>query len=225
MLQGKLLNVEYKGWVAMFGAFNIAMLVGQNYIWGALGEYIISFLHYTTDPGVTTAQAISVIPLTWLGLNIMSFVGPQIIKYINIRILLAFGAVVNLGSAWIGFKECSTFSCFKVWWGFVACLGSGLMMSATMVIVWEWFEERKGLGTGIYFCGFTTGAVICQNIGFKIVNPNDIGVAHTGDFFPEGVALNVPHTINVLFIVWIVFGIIGIVFLFRRTKVPRDAED
>ena len=154
----------------------------------------------------------------------MSFVGPQVIKYMNIRILLALGAVVNLGSAWIGFKVCSSFACFRFWWAFVACLGSGLLMSATMVIVWEWFEARKGLGTGIYFCGFTTGAVICQNIAFKLVNPNDIGVAHSGDFFPEDVALNVPHTINVLFIVWVVFGIIGIVLLFRKPKAPKETK-
>jgi hypothetical protein len=70
------------------------------------------------------------------------------------------GAVINLSSTWIAFNLCDSFGWFRFWYAFVACLGSGVIMSATLVIVWEWFEMRKGLGTGIYFCGFTTGAVI-----------------------------------------------------------------
>lgn len=76
---GTFLDIEYKGWISMFGAFNLAMLVGQNYVWGAIGEYVISWFYHGSDPTVKTSQAITVIPITWLALNIMSFVGPRAI--------------------------------------------------------------------------------------------------------------------------------------------------
>ena len=52
---GTLLEIEYKGWVSMFGAFNLAMLVGQNYVWGSIGIYIISWFKHGTDSTVETS--------------------------------------------------------------------------------------------------------------------------------------------------------------------------
>jgi hypothetical protein len=43
------------GWVSMFGAFNLAMLVGQNYVWGAIGVYILSWFKHGTDNTVETS--------------------------------------------------------------------------------------------------------------------------------------------------------------------------
>lgn len=199
----------------MFGAFNLAMLCGQNYVWGAIGEYILSWFYHGTDPTVKTSQAITVIPITWAALNIMSFVGPRLIQYVNLRVLLAAGSVINLLCTWVAFNLCDSFGWFRFWYAFAACLGSGVVLSATLVIVYEWFEKRQGLGVGIYFCGFTTGAVITQNIAFKIVNPDNINV-NSGGFFPANVSDNLPKTINYLFIVYIIFGLIGITFTIRK---------
>ena len=126
------------------------------------------------------------------------------------------GAVINISSAYVAFHLCSSFGWFRFWYAFVSCLGSGIIMSATLVIVWEWFENRKGLGTGIYFCGFTTGAVITQNIAFKLINPANVGVKDSADFFPPSVSDNVPPTISILFFIWIIFGLLGITFAIRK---------
>ena len=143
----------------------------------------------------------------------MSFIGPRAIQYVNLRLLLLSGAFINIISAYIAFHLCDSFGWFRFWYAFVSCLGSGLILSATLVIVWEWFEKRKGLGTGIYFCGFTTGAVITQNIAFKMINPDNVGAE---DFFPSKVSDNVPNAINFLFIIWIIFGSFGIIFTIRK---------
>jgi hypothetical protein len=58
----RFLDVHWRGWISCFGSFCIYFVLGVEYVWGFIGQRVISHFHYMGDKGVMEMDATSVIP-------------------------------------------------------------------------------------------------------------------------------------------------------------------
>jgi len=82
-----------------------------------------------------------------------------------------------------------------VFYAVVQPIGYGILFWTPIFCAWEWFEERKGLPTGIIIGGFALSPGLFGQLTTAMVNPNDektVKSTNGEEYFPADVANRVP---------------------------------
>lgn len=191
------------------------MWVGSLYITGNIQTYAESYYK-------VSATAVSICLPTIYALNaVFVFVlGKYTQRNVQPKLLIACGAVCGLG-LWLAAIQTKSFLAFYLCYTFSFGLTTGFCYLITFHHTWLWFPNNKGLTSGICMGGYGVGALIFDNIMTPIMNPdnqNFVDPCFDGanyGCYPVDVDDNFQKMMYVLFGVWLLLALIGIICIFQ----------
>ena len=153
----RILDVHWRGWLSLLGSFFIYCLLGYAYLWGFIGEKVISYYHYEGDTSVLESQAPDLFTRAFFMVAVFNPIGPIIFKCLNIRIIVFIGGAILVASMAIVANYVKTFAMLEIVWIGAMSVGTGICMTAVMISSWQWFGAKRGLAAGILMSGFALG--------------------------------------------------------------------
>lgn len=154
-----LASVERGGWLTLLGGMCIHLVIGNMYLWGNTGLYIISYFHYLGDKEATNRQIITVIPVSFLIQSFFNPVGAYLQKRYDIKVILLVGQTVCVASIYCAFLA-KTWHTFMMFYAGTFPVGVGIIYWPAVMCAWEWFEHKKGFATGMIIGSFGFGAFL-----------------------------------------------------------------
>lgn len=154
----------------------------------------------------------------WIAMNISTYLlnfkawNPKLVTLIG-------GAVALLGTYISSFSK--TEGNFVFWYADVSGAGWGMLYFVPLICGWEYFQDRKGLVTGIVQCAFGFGAFGFGIWAVDIINPNKISPSINYDewaLYPEDIVKNVPKMLRTMTYVWSLLIAASILMITRRPK-------
>ena len=154
--------------------------------------------------------------------NLVSPLGPILLKKMDVSILLGIGLLVmNISVLCLSFVK--SFWAFIIIYAAIMPAGRGLYFYVFHQLVWEWFPQCKGLVTGIILAGVGVGSLIFSPLSAYFVN-NENGspiLPYPGAnelMFPKNIADRVPRMWQYLFICWASLSLFGWLTITRNPK-------
>jgi len=139
--------------MTVIGGIVLHLACGNQYIWGNIGGYVISYQHYAGDPNATTKVTFTIKPIQALITIIFGFLGSLMYKKMSIKTQLFIGSTIMLSSVLIA-SFVKTWWAFFIFYGVLFPVGIGINYWPPIIAAWEWFPDRKGLITGIILGSF-----------------------------------------------------------------------
>ena len=76
---------KFDGYMTVVGGMVLHLACGNQYIWGNIAGYIISYFHYAGDMNATTKITFSVKPFQSFATILFGFIGAMLFKKIAVR--------------------------------------------------------------------------------------------------------------------------------------------
>ena len=187
------LNYKYTGYIAVFCAMMVNLMIGSYYMISNINPYIAAYLHQF-DNTITNKDTLLIVPIWLINQSVFSIVGVKLsekLGYARVN-LMAFAGYTLVNGLMIYVKN---YWLFVVVYGFMTGMTVGLGYLPSMYIAWTYFPEKKSMVTGIIL--FTAGisASILSPITTMIVNPHNLPDYSTN----PAVYNNVPKMFTFLF--------------------------
>ena len=200
-------------------------MVGNIYLWGNVGSYVISYFHFKGDPRANDSLTISVIPISFAVQACFNPIGAYLQKRYNAKAILGIGGGICILAVYLA-TLAESWEWFLFFYAGVFPIGIGLIYWTPIICAWEWFGDRKGLATGLIIGGFGFGAFIFGFISTAIVNPDDesrsTDPVSGNDYFSEEVANRVPRMYHECCLYWLCLLIIGIALISRNPEFTKQ---
>ena len=132
----RFLDVHWKGWISIVGSFMVYVLIGYVYLWGFIGEIVISYFHYQGDHECVESDASSMIPNGLLVMAFLNPLGPTFFRFFNIKIIVLMGVGIMTASLAIAINTSTKFYVFEIWWVFCMSLGMALCYTSLQMSAW-----------------------------------------------------------------------------------------
>ena len=58
-------SMDRRAWLTVLGGFCINIVLGNQYLWGNIASYVVSYFHYKGDPNAINSVIINVIPISF----------------------------------------------------------------------------------------------------------------------------------------------------------------
>lgn len=100
------------------------------------------------------------------------------------------GFALVLGGVYIATNIANTWMTFVIFYAVIQAIGFGLLFWTPILCAWEWFEDTKGLATGLILSAFGLAPSIFGLLTTAIVNPNNETTVPDGtgeQYFPQSV--------------------------------------
>jgi len=191
------------------------------WLWGNIGNYVISYFHFLGDKRATHRMGVAVIPVY---MSFCDFTAPSsafLMKRIHVKLIIALGAAFLLGGILLA-------SYMTTWWSFFVSysvltpLGIGIFYWVPIFCAWEWFPERKGLISGLIVGSIGMGNFAFNMISTTLINPDNVlpgTIEGTTDIlFPKEIAERFPKMIRQCMVPWTILCVIAICLITRHPK-------
>ena len=221
---------KFRGYLCVIGGMCIHLFCGNQYLWGNIANYVVSYYHYQGDPNATSKISFVVKPISTCATIAFASLGSFLIKRFRLRVLMTAGSIVMLSSVFMA-------SCVKTWWPFVIFyavlypMGVGMVYWPAIICSWEWFPERKGLISGLIVGAYGLGAFIFSFVSTAVVNPNNQspavpmdGSGTTDKLFSKEVSDRVPTMFRVCLICWAALCFAAICLVSRNPEFVKKEE-
>jgi len=149
-------------------------------------------------------------------------IGAYLQKRYNPKILMNVGFCLVLGGTYIAANVANTWQTFVLFYGVVQPIGYGLLFWTPILCAWEWFEDRKGLATGLILGAFGLAPSIFGILTTAIVNPNN--EALEGKYFGKSVSSRVPLMFDYCLLIWTFMAILSTCLISRNPKYTAKAK-
>lgn len=215
-MQEKKQTNKFKGYLTVITGVCIHLFCGSLYLWGNVSTYVVTYFHFQDDSNATLANALLVLPLSFIIQSLFNPVGAYLQKRWNPKLIIGIGLTIMSASILIA-SYCQT------WWTFVLVYsigypaGIGIVYWVPIMCGWEWFPNNKGLVSGSVVAGYGFGAFIFGFITTAIANPNDLkvevpihGPETTDKLFPFTVGEKVPEMYRICLIIWVCLGLTAV---------------
>ena len=202
----------------------IHLFAGNQYLWGNIANYIVSYFHFQGDSNATVKISFLVRPISTTSMIIFGSLGSFLIKKFNVTQLMIAGSIMQLGGLLAA-------SYVKSWWLFVILysvvwpMGAGIVYWPAIICSWEWFPKNKGMITGFIAGAYGLGAFIFSFLTSYIVNPDNLspvvpndGTGTTDKLFPLEVANRVPLMIRTCLVCWACLCLLAICLVSRKPE-------
>ena len=171
-LKGGETESKFHGYLTVIGGMIVHLYVGNIYLWGNIGPYVVSHYSGLGDVSATIKNAICVIPVCLCLIALANPVGCLALKTVHPKLVMAVGSAIGLVGLFIA-------SLMTSWWLFLVFYAGmmpvswGLLYSVPVILSWEWFPERKGLISGLIIGAHGFASFISSFIATAIVNPKN----------------------------------------------------
>jgi MFS family permease len=210
------------------------MILGTVYISGNVGVYFASYLRID-DSSVTLAEVNTLLPLQLAVSTLFIAVGTQVYLRFGAKVTTALGNGIVITAVF-----CTSFvnslAGYLLLYGGVYGMGVGLSVSdrqytAPLMLSWSHFPQYKARISGIVIGGYGLGSAIFNLVATKLVNPDnasphdkekDGGVTY--HYFKKSIAENVPEMLRWLSLLYLVFSVIGILLLTKKSQYEVTEE-
>ena len=108
--------------------------------------------------------------------------GAYLEKRINPKILMSIGFCLVLGGVYIATNIADSWFTFVLFYGVIQAIGYGLLFWTPILCAWEWFEDGKGLATGLILGAFGLSPSIFGMLTTSLVNPENEDPLYGGYF-------------------------------------------
>jgi MFS family permease len=98
-------------------------------------------------------------------------IGAYYQKRMNTTVLLCIGFAFVFGGVFIAAVIAQTWNTFFLFYAIVQPIGYGILFWTPIFCAWEWFDEKKGLATGIIVGGFALSPGLFGQLTTAMVNP------------------------------------------------------
>mmetsp|Transcript_15802 Transcript_15802/g.28903 ORF Transcript_15802/g.28903 Transcript_15802/m.28903 type:complete len:442 (-) Transcript_15802:1469-2794(-) len=218
--------------LSVFGSFLVHLVIGTVYITGNVTVYFASYLRIH-DKSVNLSQLNTIFPI--------QLVMSCFTIYLGTRMYARFGAQVTsaVGNSMVVLAVfCTSFvdnlAAYLALYGAVYGAGVGLTYTSPLMLSWSHFPEYKTRISGIIIGAYGLGSAIFGLVATSIVNPDnesphikkkDGGVTY--HYFKDSVAENVPEMLRYLALIYLVFSIVGILLMTKKSEidVKEDSDD
>ena len=205
-------------WLTVAGGVVMQLAIGNLYLWGNIGPYVISYFHHLGDPSAVNSQTSSIIPFSLCVKTMFNSLGPLLQKKMNTKLLLTITSTAVISAIFLA-SRAQTWSTFKLIYVTVFPMAAGIMFYVPICCAWEWFTVGRGFITGLLYGAFGMGAFTFDFITVAIVNPDNLqrvtDEETNEDYFPKEVAMRVPYMFTICCITWGSMLLISI-FLIER---------
>lgn len=154
----------YYGWIIVIGCF-----IGATITFATIYSFSVFFRHIVTTFDQSHANTSIVFSLQ----SVVTFGGGAILGFYidryGVRRLLLIGAVF-LGAGLLGASQSPSFLGVIVSYGIIAAAGLSAIYVIAYATVPRWFEQRRGLATGIATSGGGAGILIGPPIAELLIN-------------------------------------------------------
>ena len=160
-----------RGVTCVLGGCLAHLILGTMYCWGNFLSYApasLLFFDGVSRPGVTP-DAIQVLPVALIALNLGMPIGAKLNKKVGPRITTLIGCFAMVVGTFVS-SYTTRLLPFMFWYSLVSGLGVGLGYSTPMIAGWSWFPARKGLINGLTLFGFGFGAFIFNKVGTNLAS-------------------------------------------------------
>ena len=155
-----------RGSIAVGGGVLAHLILGSMYCWGNFLSYMpknLLFFDGAMRAGVTP-DAVQVMPLALIGINVGMPVGARLTKALGPRATTLLGCALMALGTFLGSFQ-TRLAPFMLWYSGLAGIGTGLAYSTPMIAGWSWFPASKGLVNGLTLFGFGAGAYVFNAVG------------------------------------------------------------
>ena len=98
--------------------------------------------------------------------------GAFLYKRINPKLIILVGLTVVLSATYITTLT-YTFSQFILTWGIIEVAGTGICYFPPLICGWEWFQDQKGIVTGVVLGAFGFSAFVFSFVALAVMNPDN----------------------------------------------------
>ena len=84
------------GYLTVIGGMLVHLYVGNVYLWGNIGPYVISYYRDLGDQNATVKNAICVIPVCISVIAIANPIGCLALKRLHPKLIMAIGMIIGL---------------------------------------------------------------------------------------------------------------------------------
>lgn len=120
---------------------------------------MVTYFHFRGDKNATLANALMILPLSFIIQSLFNPLGAFLLKRYNPKIILFIGHLIMCSGILIA-SYCTTWWSFAMVYSIVYPAGIGIVYWVPIICGWEWFPERKGLVSGCVVAGYGFGAFI-----------------------------------------------------------------
>ena len=126
----------------------VHLYVGNFYLWGNIGPYVLSHYRELGNANATAKSAICVIPVSLVIIASANPIGCLSLKKYHPKLVMTVAMLIGLLGLFLAKIQTS-------WWMFILFytglmpISWGLLYSVPVILSWEWFPERKGLISGL----------------------------------------------------------------------------
>ena len=113
------------GFLCVMGAVGIGLFHGVFYLWGHIGNYVISYFHHQGDLNANNKLGCIIVPLLYFVNNFTSPIGPHFMKTINLKFIMAGGLGLMLGGLFLA-SYMNTFVAFILTYALLMPIGRGI---------------------------------------------------------------------------------------------------
>jgi len=210
---------QYRGVLAILGGAMCHLALGTTYCWGNFSPYTPSYLRYfgKSSPG-SAPDTLWVLPGAFVAQMCGMPIGPILQRKIGYRGTTLLGSWLMASGVFLSSysQNLITFVlCYSIMFG----LGVGIAYTAPMVNGWKWFPEKKGLVSGCVVAGFGAGGFIFNQVGSRIINPND--QPQVNGLFPDEVYDRFPVMLRKISLIYFVLTGIGALLISPSPSVPE----
>ena len=86
------------GYLTVLGGICINLFNGNQYLWGNIANYVVSYYHYLGDSSSTNKMGVIVLPISMIVSTIFYSLGSFMMKKFDIKNIMILSVILMLGS-------------------------------------------------------------------------------------------------------------------------------
>lgn len=112
-------TVDKRGYLTVLGGLCTLIIVGNEYLWGNINTYVISYFHHLGDENAISKNMIYVIPTQILIMSFVNPIGAYLQKRMNTTLLLLIGFGFVFGGTLLSILVAQTWAEFFVFYAVI----------------------------------------------------------------------------------------------------------
>ena len=209
------------------------MFNGAGYLWGNIAAYVISYYyHFGGSDGLGEKHldlyyAVYYSPILTITLMFSNPLGAFLARWCPPKLLILVGNLIGVLATWFALST-PTFNWFMFLFAFVKTVGVGLCYFPPLICGWEWFEDQKGVATGVILSAYGFSSVIFSFMSLAYINPENADP----DLLPDGnliyskeISARVPDFFKAMALSFLALGLVSVLLVKRNPEYVQSAEE